>query len=156
MAFTDFAATQYVRTIDTGEELRLGSFSTEDHFELQYMRVTLFVDGISNITNEKIGIKIYSDDTYQHVLATSTLSPLSDIDATGTHWIGWVRVDFNRENINKSLTYYPTIYTQNYTYDPGTLELGFCYDFPYPIYDNSQNLFYNHPIQFSIFGYKLV
>ena len=155
MAFLDFASTQYVRTIDTSEELRIGSFQTQDNFELSYIRLTAYIEGLDKISSEKVGIKIYSDDTYKHVIATSTAMSLSDIVGTGSRWLGWIRVDFNRENINKKLIYYPVVYTQNYTLDPVNVTLAFAYDFPYPIYDNSENLFYNHPLQHSVFGYKL-
>lgn len=152
MAFQDFSETLYIKTMDTGEEIRVGSFATANNMELKYIRLTLYIDGATP-TNEQIRMKIYSDSGFSSLLYTSDWSTLSDITGVSSRWLGWVRVDFNRENINKNKTYYATIESQNYTRILGTYDIGFAYDFPYPLYDNSENLFYNHPIQTQIFGY---
>ena len=157
MGFLDFADTQYIKTIDTSETPNMGSFSVTDNGELKYMRVKLFVNGTLGGT-EQIRLKIYSDAALTSVLYTSDWSEISNITdengviATGD-WFGWIRMDFNRESINKNLTYYVEAEFNNYTRNLDTYYLGLAHDFPFPVFDNGQSLFYNHPLAFEIFTY---
>jgi len=153
MAFQDFAADQYIKTVDTGEEIRVGSFQTIKNLELKYIRLTIYIDGAIP-TNEQVRVNIYSDIGTTSKIFSSEWSNLSEINGVSSRWLGWVRTDFDRQNINKELIYYPTIELNNYTRVPGSYYIGFCYDFPFPIYDNSEDLFYNHPLQMQLFGYS--
>lgn len=155
MSFVDFSKVQYIKTTDTSEEIRIGSFKTVNSLELKYIRLTIVIKGLTNILGE-IAIKIFSDPGYTSLLYISDYSDLSDIEIINTsndQWIGWIRIDFNRENINNKLTYYPTIVTRNYTRTANDYYIGFAYDFPYPIYDNGESKFYRHPLQMQIFGW---
>ena len=155
MAFFDFAETQYIKTVDTGEEIRVGSFKTAENLELQYMRPTIYITGTTLVTDERIRVNIYSERTYSAILYQSSWSNISEISGlmVKDRWIGWIRVDFNRENINKNITYYPTIELDNYTRDGQNFFIGFAHDFPFPIYDNGASLFYRHPLQAQYFGW---
>lgn len=153
MAFLDFSKVQYIKTMDTGEEIRMGAFKTANNMELKYFRVTLYVNGdISG--NEELRVNIYSNAITTGLLYQSSWAKLSDISNLGTRWLGWLRLDFNREAINKRLYYYPTVEARNYTRNVNDYYLGFAHDFPYPIFDNGESLYYKHPLQMQIFGYS--
>lgn len=155
MAFKDFAETQYIKTIDTGESPRLGSFQVLENGELKHVRVKLFIKG--NFSgNEQIRLKVYSEPTFQSLLYTSNWSNINQVvDENGNtvtgNWLGWIRIDFNEENINKNMTYYLEAEFANYTRNSDTYYLGLAHDFPFPIYDNNEPLFYNHPLAFELF-----
>jgi hypothetical protein len=151
MAFKDFSDTQYIKTVDTGEEIRIGSFFPPKNLELAYMRATIFISGAVP-TNEEMRINVYSDDAYSSKLFSSEWSKLSDIEGVTSYWIGWLRVTLDRQPLNKFIKYYHTIEFRNYTRTP-TYFLGAAYDFPFPIYDNGETYFYNHSLQFQLFGY---
>ena len=157
MSFTDFAETQYIKSIDTSETPRMGSFKVATSGELKYMRVKLYVNGTLG-GSEQIRLNICGDAACTSALITSDWSDISDIVdedgvATTGNWLGWVRIDFSRENINKNITYYVSAEFNNYTRNAETFWLGLSYDFPYSIYDNSESLFYNHPLAMEIFTY---
>ena len=151
MAFKDFSDVQYIKTVDTGEEISIGSFIPPKNMGIAYMRSTIFISG-QVPTTERMRINIYSDLDNTSKIFASDWSNLNEIVGVTSSWIGWIRVDFNKEPLNKYLSYYPTIELDGYTRTP-TYFIGFCYDFPFPIYDNAEPLFYKHPLQFQLFGY---
>lgn len=154
MAFKDFSNIQYIKTIDTGEEIRMGGFKVASNSEIEYMRPTIYINN-GTITNEEMRVNIYSDYGTTSKIFSSSWTKLSDISGMTTlYWIGWVRVDFNREPLNKYIWYYPAIELRNYTRVFGGLYIGAAYDFPFPKYDNGQPYFYRHPLQLEIFGYS--
>jgi hypothetical protein len=151
MAFADFADKQYIKTIETGETIRLGSFSTTSAIELRHIRLTMFVQG--GWTGAEQGyIEVYHNTKY---LSTDYVSDLMEINtiSVGAYWIGWVRFDFDRFPLNPNTTYYPVFKMNNYVGSPSQF-VGLCADFPFPIYDNGETLFYNHPLQLQVFGYS--
>jgi len=152
MSFLDFPKTNYIKTVDTGEVIRMGTFKTVKSIELTHIRVTIYVSG-SAPTNERFRINVCSERTYSSILYQSNWVNVADIPGVTADWFGWVRADFDRQNINKNRTYYPSIELDNYSRIPGSFYIGFAWDFPFPIYNNSQPLFYNHPLQMQIFGY---
>lgn len=157
MGFLDFAETQYIKTIDTGEQPRMGTFKVTQNSELKYMRVKPYIQG-TLVGTEKIRLKIYSDTTFTSLLYTSSWSNLYEVvdengDVATGDWLGIIRIDFNRENLNKNITYYVVAELTGYTRNADTFYIGLSYDFPFPIYDNGQSLYYNHPIAFEIFTY---
>lgn len=155
MAFNDFNEDVYVKTADTGEEVRLGSFKLQEAGELEHIRVWFFGEGMSSITNETIKLKVYSNYATDSstLMFESSESALTDIGATGDYWLGFLRCDFNRQNLNPNLTYYLNATFQNYT--RGTTVFGLCYDYPYPWYTTAgATNFYEENIAFQIFTYR--
>lgn len=157
MAFKDFADVQYIKTVDTGESPRLGSLTAASNGELAHIRVKLYINGTLN-GSEQIRLKVYSDSAFQSLLYTSKWSNINQvIDENGNavtgDWIGWIRIDFNRENVNNKFPYYIEAEFANYTRNFDTFYLGLAHDFPFPIYDNGEPLFYNHPLAMELFTY---
>ena len=151
MAFQDFSETQYIKTIETGETIRLGSFQTTSAIELKHIRLTMYVKG-GWAGTEQGYIEVYHNTKYESTEFIGDTMELNTI-TVGDHWIGWVRFDFDRFPLNPNTTYYPVFKTANYTSTPTRL-IGLSFDFPFPIYDNSQDLFYDHPLQMQVFGYS--
>jgi len=158
MAFKDFASDQYIRTFDTDEKIRLGSFQTQKDGELGNIRVLVYIQG-TLVGTEQIRIVVYPSEAQEAAYATSDWMDLSDIvDENGTtttgNWIGMVRCDFARENINKNNTYYLQCEIRNYTVNYPTLEIGLSHDFPSPRYATGETLFQNTNLAFEIFTYR--
>lgn len=145
MSFQQFAEDQFIKTFETDEVVRMGSFQTSTSGELAHIRVVCYVRGILTGT-EKIRIKIYSDSLFSSLLYTSDWAVLPYSD-----WIGWIRCDFDNQSINKNITYYITCEVSGYVNDYPNLELGLAHDFPYPIYATSETFFYDTNLAFQIF-----
>lgn len=158
MAFLDFSEDQYVKYVDTGERIRMGGFQVAEAIELQYIRTTLIIEEALP-TNEELVIEIHGEQTGNSKIFESDPISLSAIDdastlAAGKTFIGWVRADFGRQNLNPNITYYAIARFDNYTRVVGGFSLALAYDFPFPIYDNGQSIFYNHSIAMQIFGWS--
>ena len=156
MAYQDFADEQYFKTIDTSETPVMGTFQTADNIELQYIQVIIWIQDVTALGgSEQIRLNIYSEDTYTALLYQSNWRSISDITNLGSqNWTGLLRIDFNRENINKNLTYYVRAELQNYTRNADDFWIGLSHDFPFPIYDNGESKFFDHPLAMEIHGYK--
>src|SRR4051812_41488192 len=103
MSFYDFSAEQYVKTIDTGESIRMGSFQVVSAIELAHIRVLLYISAVTSLAgSEQIRLKIYTDEFYatSTLIYTSDWADISDISNLGTiDWIGWITIDFARFNL---------------------------------------------------------
>lgn len=155
MAFQQFNEDVYFKTSDTSEEIRMGSFQVQESGELAHIRVWFYGAGMSSVTNESIKLKVYSDGstTSDFLMFESDESLITDIGATGDYWLGFLRCDFNKENLNPNLRYWLNATFPNYT--RGTTLFGLCYDYPYPWYVTSgATTFYEENIAFQIFTYR--
>lgn len=158
MSFEQFADLQYVKTFDDGEQVRMGEFQVQNNAELGNIRVLLYINEALNLAGtEQLQMKIYSDPSFQSLIYTSSLANLADITNLPTlaakGWLGWLRMDFNRENLNKNIKYYPTITISNYT-RAGSFYCGVAHDFPFPVYENGETEFFKHPIAMQIFDFR--
>ena len=158
MSFYDFSENQYVKTVDTSELVRMGGIKPASNIELAHIRVLLFIHDVTMLSgSEAIRLNVYSSTYYYSstYMFSSSYKNISDITNLGANdWIGWVTVDFNRQNLNKNFYYYVEAEFSNYTRNGESFYFGLSRDFPVPIYDNSENLFYNHPLAMALFGYS--
>jgi len=153
MAFLNFPETLYVKTIDTSEEIRLGSLKTAENLELAHIRVFLYVAGTMSGA-EQIRIHLCSDAACTKKLITSSWSNLSGLPVNG-NFLGWVRTDFSRQGLNPNITYYTSLEINNYTRNGDTYYLSGVFDFPAPVYiQGGGNVLLDHNIGMQIFGYK--
>lgn len=150
MAFLDFSKTQFIKTVPPIGKIPIGYFKVVTSLNLYHIRLTIYIDGFVP-TVEQVRVNIYSDADYSSLIYQSAWANLSDIDMQDK-WIGWLRTDFDGENISNQFRYYPEIEVANYAEVVGVSYLGFAYDFPFAIYDNALPNFYQHPIQVQIFG----
>lgn len=156
MSILQFSDEKYAKTFDDDEEIRLGSFSTNNSGWLGNIRTNIYINEVFNLVgNETLQMKVYSDPNLNTVWATSKEFKLSEIaidssDLSKTGFLGYVRFDFNQEHINSQYTYYPTVQISNYS-RVGDFFVSMLYDFPDPVYDNGEANFFDHPIAMQIF-----
>ena len=151
MAFKNFSEYLYIKTFDDDENARFGSFKTQDNLELEHIRTVAYIRGTLAGT-EKMRLKIYSDIAFQNLMFCSDWLNFSDIEIQ-KDYLFYLRFDFGRQNINKKNKYYVTGEISNYARNGNDFYVGIAHDFPHPVYENSENLFYNHPLTMQIFGY---
>lgn len=156
MAFKDFSENLFVRAIDTGETINLGGFTVANDIELQHLRVKIYIEDVTALGgSETYVVKAFGQSDFTNELFTSSTMNVSDITNIGTdNWLGFVRVDFNRQNMNASTEYYFSIEFSNYTRNGELFFIAGVFDFPFPVYDNSETAFNRHPIATQIFGYS--
>lgn len=157
MAFKDFSDIKYIKTVDTSETINMGSFSTDANLELGHIRALIYIQGTLG-GSEQIRLSIYPTEDSTNATYTSSWSNVGDVldengEAVTGNWLGLIRCDFDRENINNNLTYYLKAELQNYTRNSQTFYIGFAYDYPNIIYDNSEDELQDHPLAFEIYGY---
>lgn len=153
MAFLNFPETLYVKTIDTSEEIKLGSIKVTNSLELANIRVFLYIKGTLGGT-EQIKVHLSSDVSCTKKIISSDWSDLSGLPVGG-NFLGWVRTDFNREGLNQNITYYCSLELNNYTRNADTFYLSGVFDFPAPVYlPTGNNVLLDHNIGMQIFGYS--
>lgn len=150
MSIQQYAQKQIVKTLDTGELASVGSFSTVDHTELRYVRLWFFKHGAEG-GSERLRLKVCSDAELSKVLYSSAWANLADAEIADDYWMGWLRFDFEREHINKNLTYYLALETASYT-RTADYYLSLVRDWATPIYaiGDSGAL----PTAMQIYGYE--
>ena len=155
MAFKDFAETQFIQALDTGVDERMGGFTPVKNAELKHVRIFLYIQGVSSLGgSEKIRCVMHAELVNDSPVYTSSFSNISDITNLGsTNWLGFVRIDFNRENLNKNITYFPRIETSNYTRSGDAFFLGLSYDFPSPVYAGNTVIHYLNPLAMQWFHF---
>ena len=138
MAFLQFAKTQMIQAMDSGETLNLGGFQPAVNGELRHVTLGLLKVG-SLISATTLQMGIYLSEDFSSAYATSDSIFVTDIEAaeadiTGDTWRAIVRFDFSRPNLNKNQLYYFALIPGSYTRTGDTNYLGVVRDEPYPIY----------------------
>lgn len=128
MAFKDFSNQLYIKTLDTGEEGGLGTFTLTQNFEVNYMQMPIYVHGALGGT-ERLRINVYSS-TNSSLLMQSDWSNLSDIDNIGAYWIGKIRFNFTRKYLQKTVPIVLKLEVDNYTRNGDTFYIGYVLDWP--------------------------
>lgn len=153
MAFKDFSNTQYIRLVEANENVRMGTFKVQESGELVYIRTMMVLFNTPMLTGlEQAKMHVYTKDYYAGLIATSETIDLIDVgyDTSMHSWIGFVRFTFANQNINKNITYYPSIEFIGNASTP-THYIGVNYDFPAPVYDNGSARFYQQALAHQIF-----
>ena len=155
MSITQFPRDLYIKRLDTSEEGQCGSISPAEDIELDSIKVWIHIKG-APAGSETIQIKMYGEPTYSNLLFSSTAHAISGITAidslSTTDYLGWIKCDFNRQNLNKDLTYYPAVTLANYTRNADTYYIGLVYDWPDGTYHSATTI-NTAPIAMQIFGY---
>lgn len=159
MAFKNFSDFQYMKYMDTSEVIKLGSFKLGASNELHVIRLATWINGTLG-GSEQLKFNIYSDPAINKLIFSSawidingTIEDENDQIITGD-WFGLLKFSFNRQNINKNLTYYGSIEARNYTRNGSTFHLAFPYDYPSPRYATGATAFYDANIAFEVYGYE--
>lgn len=157
MAFQQFSEVQYVKVFDTDEEIKCGGFQVANNTELEAIRLGIFVEGTLS-GSEQIRCNIYSNAGASKLLFRSAWSDLSDLEysngstVTGD-FIGVVRANFSRQNLNKNITYYATMELNNYTRNGDTFYISGVFDYPFPRYSSGSS-HYGVNLVMEIFEYR--
>lgn len=154
MSGGDFAATQFIKSFDTNEQIKKGGFKINQDGEWGYMGHVIYIHG-GLAGTEKIRTKLYSDDTHSNLLYTSDWTDISETQklSGSDGWFGYIRNKFNDENLNGALWYYAGVELTDYTRNAETFYIGLTRDFPFPIYKITPTpaYFYEHPLATQIF-----
>jgi hypothetical protein len=159
MSLYEFSQDKYVKTFDTDEEIRMGSFKVQDSGFLGTIRANIFIQNVFDIVGTEVfQMNIYSDENYQTKLTESVEVPITVIDISPeiplkTCYLGYLKFDFNQINLNKNYTHYCTVKISGYA-RTGAYYIGLIYDYPDPVYDNSEPAFFDHPIAMQVFTYR--
>lgn len=122
-----------------------------ENFQLQYIMAKVFLQG--SFLNESLKLRLHSSDNYNLVLAESNLVNLEN---AGINFMGWVRFDFNRQELYSGLTYHLTAVSNGYTRNADIKYISFVHDWPIRFY-SSTNIVYTsipsaYPKALQIFG----
>ena len=156
MSVLQFSDVRAYKLFDNDEEFNLGSFKTPDSIELRHTRLGIYIEGMTFRTGtEQITQKIYTDENVSRLIYTSSPSSLSDIswDATKQGFLGYLRIDWDRVNLNKNFDYYFTAEISGYV-RTASFYVSLNWDFPDSVYDNGGANWENHPVAMQIFGFK--
>lgn len=159
MSFRQFSEYQYIRVMNTSEVIKLGGFKISTNHELKYMRVLTYINGTLS-GSEQLRVNIYSNPGQ-----TKKIMHSSWIDLNGTienetgsivtgNWLGLIRFDFDRQNINKNIFYYAGVESTSYSRNGDTFYIGFSHDYPFPRYSDGSTASYESNLAFEIFGYE--
>jgi len=111
------------------------------------MRIMVYNQGANSGTIKLIGYPAGNDDL--PICESNTIN-LSDITE---NFLGFVRFDFNRENIHKDYVLDIHAVISGYTRNGEVSYFSMIFDYPNPIYDNLGTSFINHPIAIEEFFY---
>lgn len=152
MALTQYPSHLYVKTFDTSETVKLGSFQVAAATELKYLVLWIYKHGTAG-GSEQMRVKLYSSENQQAALYTSDWSALASISGISTYWLGWLRFTFDRANLSANLRYYFAVETTGYTRNEDTYYLSAVLDWPEAV--NTWNTSGGYPgAKISIVGYK--
>jgi hypothetical protein len=153
MAFLDFPKKLFIKTIDTGEQIKCGAHKFVNSMELKNIRLGIYING-QIPTNENMTLQLHSESTYGSLITSSNTIYLRDIPNVSSMWIGLVRFDFNYYPINTNLYYYIKLITADYTRNADTYYLGTIYDWPDYTYPNGNTNPILHPMKMESLGYR--
>lgn len=135
MAFNQFFEGKVVNVFASNETIELGRFQPLTNHELGHIRAEILVHGnLSGGERLRMKIGLTSDDTAPYATSDWVVASTFDDSDGSNDWIGWVRFDFDRENVNKNENYFVWIETDSYTRVADTFYLATVFDSPFPTY----------------------
>jgi hypothetical protein len=147
MSVQDFAKTQFIKSFNTGEQVKKGGFRINQDGEWGVLGHIIYIHGTLS-GSERIRSKIYSDVDHQNLLYTSDWTNISETQkiSGSAGWFGYIRNDLNGK-INGVL-YTMWVWNLITTPERNTFYIGLTRDFPFPIYKITPTpaYFYEHPL----------
>lgn len=132
----EFADLQCIKTIDTSEKIKLGTFQINESFQLGYCQLSIYIHGALTGV-EQMRLNVYSDSGYTALRFSSDKINLNEISYDTTKgWRGEVLFTFARQNLNKNFYHYFEIECFNYTRNADTFYLGVCKEFIDPNFNS--------------------
>jgi hypothetical protein len=150
MSILNFSEDQFFTDLRSdSQEVNLGSFIQDRTTKLGNVRLLVYLQGV--FTDEQITLHVKDNPDAPSTDFTATLNPV-DVPDVGTHWLGWIRFDFNKEFLVKDTQYFLTIESSNYT-ESASKYIGVAFD--YPNVQNEQvggSWFNNYCSKFQLYG----
>lgn len=147
MPYQQFYNNVIVHTIDTSETLVIGNYTLTTGTEIGHGRLTLYKHG--NMGGSEVARLVIKDVASNYAIATSDWMDIFSLESEGDYWIGWVRFDFNRENLPPT-EYEISIELSNYTRNSDTYYLAVVLDYTPVIYTQNGA----PPADLSLWGYN--
>ena len=152
MGFGQFPQDQYLIIVTDDQPTQAGSLVPGSDIELGHITCRLFKLG-AHSGSETLQLHIYGNEDLSTPIASSAEVAVSEIDSlTSSNWIGRVRFDFNREQLDSDNTYYFGIQVNNYTYSEGSYYWAWSLDWPDDV--NTPASAVTRGIQASVLGYS--
>jgi len=149
MSILNFSNFKYVQKLGASE-LKMGAFSLQNKMEIEAIRALLHIHGAGSAD---LRMNVYSDVNHEDLLFRSDWVSLSDIDSYTAYWLGWLRFEA-LGNANAAFTYYAGLEAQNYAESDSFFIAG-VFDYPAPVYDNSETNFNETPIAIEVYGVEV-
>lgn len=147
---TQVSADLFAKVCGTDELVLGGGFQTTAHLELVHIVMRLYRIGTLAGT-ERVRINVYTDAECTKAYTYSEWVALEDVPGVGAAgWFGDVRFDFAYENISSNKRYYFAIETDGYTRNKNVMYIAFLYDWPDPIYEQTNAP--DYALQIAIIG----
>lgn len=147
--FNDF---QDVSVLENDSDMmKLALLLPSESFQIQYIMAKVYLQG--SFLNESLKLRLHSSENYNLILAESNLVNLEN---AGLNYLGWIRFDFNREELYSGFTYHLTAVSNGYTRNADISYISFVHDWPIRFY-SSTNVAYTgipsaYPKALQIFG----
>lgn len=158
MAFQNFPNKRIIKEFDADEIIKMGTFNLLNDLELEAIKVFFLFKGTLT-GSERIRAIVYSSSGYESTSAIATsdwldLSSVSAIAALASSqcWHGWLRLYFDKQNLNADFTYYVGCEIDNFTPNGDTKYCGLLYDYPYPTYDNGAVVYRGVSLGMQLYG----
>lgn len=131
----------YVKPFDTGTPSKLCEFVSDVDMELSHIVVSILKNGTS-AGSESLQLKIYTSwDLTKAAYASSSARLLTATGAANNEcWLGRLRFDFDRVNIEAGVSYYLVLETTSYTRSNLTYYLGAVLDWPDQVYTQGRSV----------------
>lgn len=152
MGFAPYYKNQIIKVVDTAEEIYLGGYTLSSVTELQWMRIAIYKHGVTS-GSERLRLGVYSRADMLGNLFYSDWIDVADFD-TGDYWLGYVRFDFSRQNLDAGIEYHVGMQTDNYTRNGDAYYISAVSDWPDPVNEIAGASSKYFAARCPIFGYR--
>lgn len=129
MTYRGFPKQRKIMVAQTGTGLYLGGFKIATTGEIAHGRICLFKKGAQSGA-EEFRLRAYATAELNDPLFASSWVGIDSVVGDAANWLGLVRFDFSRQNVQALTTYHFVFDTSAYTRDGDDYYLGVVADWP--------------------------
>lgn len=124
MSFQEFPNYLY-EIVNTGGTTSVGTFTSNSYKQISAVTLPMIFYQTSLFTNQRVRISM-TRSSQADTIVSSWFNPKTAIAdfLDSDHWIGFIRFDFARQNIQDGDVLGVSIETENYTHSIGGTEIG--------------------------------
>lgn len=124
MSFLEYPNYLY-EIVTTGGTTELGTWTINTYKQASNVTLTMLFYRTDLFTNERVRISAERSSQADTIL-TDWLTPATAIAdfTTDQHWIGAIRFDYARQNLQDGDTLQLFLETENYTWNPSGIQIG--------------------------------